>query len=175
MQMKRILFISLVLALMLSLVLPSVAMAAPKPAVFSAQGIMTGIDTGDVKPLGDTGRFLVKDRHIQGEFTGGDLGTASFVITYGGIFDLQTQAGFLTGKMEVDSKKIIISGATKPLTLVDMGGYYLPKLEICGLWSGAKGINAAGTFTAYMIFVPTPDGHVAYIVNSSFDMTGRTK
>jgi hypothetical protein len=172
MQMKKLLVIGIVLALMLTLVLPSVAMAA-RPTTFSAAGTMASIDPGTVKELGNSGLWLVKDRHIQGRFLSGDLGTESYTITYGGVFKLVDQSGNLAGTMQVGSKLFVIDGKVAPLSLVDMGEYQLPQLTISGHWAGLKGVNATGSFNAYMIFVPTADGHVDYIVASSFDMTGK--
>jgi hypothetical protein len=167
MKMKRILFISLILALMLSLVLPSVAMAA-KPAVFSAQGTMTGIDDGTTKQLGHSGLWLVKDRHIDGVLAG-DL-TGNFKITYGGVFALPSQKGNLSGRMVVGQKVFEINGSVDPLTMLPSGA---PMLTIHGHWTGLKGIRATGTFNAYMVFIPDATGHVVKILDSAFVMTGK--
>jgi hypothetical protein len=37
---------------------------------FSVSGTITMIDIGDVKPAGQSGRFILRDRHITGTFTG---------------------------------------------------------------------------------------------------------
>ncbi len=182
--MKKILVLSLVLALALTLILPSAAMAAKTPPVppappssFAAQGVMLSIDTGNVKEIGKSGKWLVKDRHIQGRFVNGDLGASPFTITYSGVFDLATQAGNLAGKLEAGENTIGIAGKVEPLTMFDIGTsgshMYLPKLTITGKWAGLKGLNANGSFEAWMVFVPTADGHVDYIVASSFAMTGK--
>ncbi len=180
--MKKILVLSLVLALALSLLLPTAALAAKTPPVppapsssFSAQGELSFIDTGTVKEIGKSGKWLVKDRHIQGEFVTGDLGPSAYTITYGGVFDLATQAGNLAGSMEVGSRQIGIVGKVEPLTMVYFAPYNmnLPKLTISGHWAGLRGLGAEGSYEAWMVFVPTADGHVRYIVASSFAMTGK--
>jgi hypothetical protein len=174
--MKRILAISLLLALVLSLIVPTAAFAAKAPVStsFSAYGEMQTIDNGNVRPLGNTGKWLVLDRHIQGQFVSGDLSTSPFKLTYGGIFDLATQAGNLVGTMQTASGTLLVTGSVAPLTGVysEEAGGYLPLLSISGNWTGLWGIRASGTFQAYMIFVPTDDGHVKYIVDSAFVMTG---
>jgi hypothetical protein len=173
MKMKKILFLGMVLALMLTLILPSVAMAA-KPAVFSATGEMIGIDSGNVKPLGDSGLWLVKDRHIDGYFTDGFPKGQTFRITYGGVFKISTQAGSLAGTMKTGTETYTITGKVAPLTMVFMGGeVYLPQLSISGHWTGTKGVKRSGTFTASVLFIPDAAGHVATILNSSFIMTGK--
>lgn len=179
--MKKLLGLSLVLAIVVMLLVPSVAMAASptkpapsQPSSFTAEGVFSSIDTGNVKELGNSGKWLVKDRHIQGQFLSGDLGTSAFTITYGGVFDLATQQGNLAGKMEVDSNLIGITGTVAPLTMVYFEPYatYLPKLTIGGQWTGLRGLHAHGSFKAWMIFIPDSEGHVLAIVDSSFAMTG---
>jgi hypothetical protein len=172
--MKKILVISMVLALVLVLMLPSVAMAAAPKTSFNASGVMSGIDDGQVKELGNSGKWLVTDRHIQGQFLSGDLGTSSaFTLTYGGVFKLADQSGELLGTLKANNDTFLITGKVAPYVITDMGGYQLPKLNISGHWNSVKGIKANGDFAAWMIFVPTADGHVAYIAASSFIMNGK--
>jgi hypothetical protein len=42
-----------------------------------------------------------------------------------------------------------------------------------GHWNFKDGAKGVGDFDAWAIFIPTPDGHVAAIVASSFSMTGQ--
>jgi hypothetical protein len=183
--MKRILIVSLVLAMAVTLLLPTGAMAA-KPETFAASGVLTSIDQGNVKPLSD-GRWLVVDRHIEGKFLPSTTGKANklngpFTITYSGVFDLTTQAGSFLGKLEAKSATLGITGKTQPFEIVGstqvpdgQGGYItvpLCKLTISGHWIGIKGLDAKGEFNAWFVFIPTADGHVAAIVDSSFIMTG---
>lgn len=179
--MKKVLFLSIIMALALTMIMPLAVMAASPPApaapptTFTAQGVMASIDTGTVSQLGKSDYWLVKDRHIWGNFVTGDLGSSSFTVTYGGIFALSTQEGALVGKMVAGSKEVAIIGKVDALTMV----YYapwnmnLPKLRITGTWAGVKGLNANGTFEAWMVFVPDNAGHVLQIVDSSFSMTGK--
>jgi hypothetical protein len=175
--MKKILVLSVILALVLSLVLPTVAMASKPVANFSASGIMNSIDTGTVREIGDTGLWKVKNRHIKGSFPqDDDLGVADFIITYDGVFNIADQSGEMKGKMETGRNTLKITGTVEPYTLVDASAYgyqYLPKLVINGEWSGQRGVKAKGTFEAWMIFVPDAEGHVLAIVDSAFDMTGK--
>jgi hypothetical protein len=175
--MKKILVLSLVLALVLTLILPSVAMAAKpvKPAAFNASGVLVSIDDGKTKQLGDSGKWLVSDRHIQGTFVSGSL-DGDFTLTYGGVFDLATQAGHLAGKMVVGSSSFAVTGKAAPFTFVGWYAEGIPILEltITGNWNYLKGGKGNGTFTAIMDFIPTADGHVAAVLpTSSFVMKGK--
>ncbi len=182
--MKKLWILGLVLALAVTLLLPSVAMAAG-PDNFTAQGALTAIDNGNVNELSD-GQWLVTERHIQGKFIKSVQGKSNkingdFTITYGGIFDLDTQAGNFKGKMESRSVALAINGSTQPLALADiavpdgLGGTMiikLPKLTISGDWTGVQGLKAEGEFNAYIVFIPTPDNHVGTIVKSEFSIIG---
>ncbi len=163
--MKKILVLSLVFALILTMVLPTVAMAA-RPAVFNASGTFSAIDTGTVKQLGDSNYWLVKNRHITGLLNETSQGiTEGFTITYGGVFNINTQAGALAGNLKTDTKTFVVSGQVAPLEMVDVGGgQYLPRLSISGHWSGIKGVKDTGTFKAWVVFRPDPDGHVGEFV-----------
>jgi hypothetical protein len=181
---KKQLVISLVLAMAVVLLLPSIAMAAPT-VKFTASGVMTSIDTGIVEQIGNTNNWLVSDRHIQGQFMPNEKHkslsiSGPFVLTYGGIFNLQTQAGNLKGTLKATTATFAVTGQTKPL--VFKGEYYplsdtikapLYELTVEGNWIGIQGVKAAGDFDAWLKFVPTPDGHVAFIVDSYFNMDGK--
>jgi hypothetical protein len=169
--MKKILVISLLLALLLTLIMPTTVLAS-SPATFSAQGYMASIDTGNVNQIGHSDRWLVRNRTIEGQLLTGDLGNAAFELHYDGIFSLTTQAGSLIGTLNTANASILVLGEAAPLTMVSVGPYSLPMLTISGSWVGLRGLKANGDFQGYLIFVPTADGHVDYIVDSGFAMTG---
>lgn len=65
-----------------ALVIFTVSMSASAELVpFLSSGKITAIDTGDVVPAGISGRFVVKERHVEGTLDNGDLG-GSFLMTY---------------------------------------------------------------------------------------------
>jgi hypothetical protein len=177
-SMKKILVISMVLALALALVLPSVALAAgPNIAVFKTAGYINpvgGIDVGKVKELGKSGTWLVDDRHIWGQFTSGSL-TGPFTLTYDGIFALATQEGNLHGilKMDKSGETFEINGKVAPLKMVTTPYGALPELDIAGHWTYLKGGKGAGDFSAKIDFIPDAAGHVGSIPFSTFEMTGK--
>jgi hypothetical protein len=177
--MKKILAISLVLALALTLLMPSVAMAA-RPAEFSASGVFNDIDQGKVKPLGNSGKWLVTDRHIQGEFLPDGALEGDFTLTYGGVFNITDQSGHLAGRLSTDAGTFAITGETKPLEVLDYiileDGTIFPtlcKLSVTGRWTGLKSINANGKFESWFTFDIDAEGHVVNIYDSSFEMTGK--
>jgi len=220
---KRILLISLVLALVFTLAVPSMVMAKdPTGPVdtkspqwtnmwneyldniyqqqaqnneqgekgknnkyneeFAAEGVFTYIDEGDVEEIGDTGKWKVENRTLEGVFvscTDENMGD-SFVITYGGIFELATQEGKLKGILESGDVTMNISGYVEPYEFdyyYEIEGYgTVPvyELAINGTWKYAEGGKGKGKFEATMDFIPTEDGHVyAVMPTSTFVMTGK--
>lgn len=73
----------------------ALAFAAGPPVPFSASGPILTIDTGEVKPAGQSGRFIVRDRHVTG-ILAGSIGGATgvpFVMTYDFNVPIATQSG----------------------------------------------------------------------------------
>ena len=170
--MKKILVISLLLALVMALVLPTAVVAAkPVAQPFAALGEMNSIDQGNVKQIGHSSLWMVRDRHINGALTGSING--GFELTYQGIFDINTQAGDFVGDLDAGSAKAMVFGQVAPLSMVNCDGYLLPMIQISGTWIGVRGLKASGDFQAYMVFIPDNAGHVATVVDSGFAMTGK--
>lgn len=167
---KRLLIISLILAMLLAALTPATALAA-KPLPFNAAGTISGISPGDVAPAGESGRWRVIERKLTGNLSGDFSGP--FTMTYKANVELATQAGNFQGTLEVGSSVLRVNGKIQPLEMVPFGpGTYLPKLTIKGHWTSINGSRGQGDFIGWFIFVPTPQGHVAVIVASSFIMTG---
>ncbi len=175
--MKKRLLISLTLALLLTALMPATVSAAKPPLKFvnfNASGVITYITGGNVLPAGDSGRWRVIERELGGQLSG-DINGA-FTLNYKANVELATQAGNLQGILVADPYCIKVNGKIAPL---EFYGWYVPGiiplyyLEIEGNWVFKDGAQGNGDFTAWAIFIPTPDGHVAYIVASSFDMTGK--
>ena len=177
---KRSLFVSLVLISVLTALMPTAALAA-KPTKFvdfNASGVITYITGGDVLPAGDSGRWRVIERELDGQLSGDING--SFALAYKANVELATQAGNLQGTLVADQYSIKVNGTIQPL---EFYGWYIDPvygiplyyLEINGSWTFADGAQGNGDFAAYAIFIPTPDGHVYAIVASGFDMTGKWK
>lgn len=171
---RRMLFISLMLALVLTALMPGVALAA-KPQPFYAAGVITGIEDTIIGEnafsAGESGRWRVVDRDITGQLSGDISG--SFVMTYRANVELATQAGNLHGNLVAGDAGFRINGKIQPLEMVPTPlGIDLPKLTITGHWNlDGKG-SGNGDFEAWVIFVPDEYGHVVMIIASSFVMEG---
>ncbi len=180
--MKKILVLSLVLALALTLVMPSVAMAAnPKP--FSASGTFSSIDEGNVTVIGvddayQVPIFQVQDRHIQGEFARSVKGESNrvngpFTITYDAVVN-GYQMGKFSGILKAKSASFDVKGISYGVTEINPNKGY--RIDLGGTWTGTQGIKGSGNFAAYFYFIPVVDeygiAHVGAITDSSFSMTG---
>ncbi len=71
-----------------------VSVSAGPHVPFSVSGTILTIDAGDVKQAGQSGRFIVRDRHIMGTLTGSIEGAGGipFVITYDSNVSIATQS-----------------------------------------------------------------------------------
>ena len=171
---KRLLFMSLALALVLTALTPAVALAA-KPAEFNATGTIGDISDGTVFPAGDSGRWRVVEREIVGILgEDGDI-SGDFTLTYKANVELATQAGNLHGTLAMDDGPYVlnVNGKIEPLEWLGDPFASPAKLTISGHWNFIEGAKGQGDFDAWAIFVPTPEGHVAFIVASSFKLTGK--
>ncbi len=168
---KRSLFISLVLALVLTTLMPAAAMAA-KPASFYASGDITSISPGTVLPAGEeSGRWRVVERELAGSLSG-DI-NESFTMTYKANVELATQAGNLHGTLEAGPYVAEVNGKIEPLEWLGEPFASPAQLTISGHWTFIDGARGQGEFDALVIFIPTPEGHVGVILASSFTMTGQ--
>ena len=167
----KILFTSLVLALVLTILMPAAAIAA-KPVPFNSNGIITHISPGTVFPAGDSGKWVVVERDLNGTFLSGGI-EGDFTMTYKANVELLTQAGNLHGTLEVSPYALKLNGKIQPLEMVPTAlGVDLPMLTIKGNWTFINGAKGRGDFYVWVIFIPTPEGHVGSIVASAVGLTG---
>lgn len=123
---------------------------------FSASGTILTIDTGDVRPAGQSGRFIVRERHITGTFTGSIGGTAGvpFVITFDTNVPLATQSGRIHGRLiagvyEANVTMASSTGATPVecdapdgvTCIATSGGNFVPGLLLNGRMNFLSGAN----------------------------------
>ena len=169
---KKFLLVGIVLALVATLLIPASVLAA-KPAEVEASGVITAISPGTVFPAGNSGRWIVAERDLDGILLDGDI-TGEFTMTYRANVELATQAGNLHGTMEVGGCVLQVNGKIAPLEMVPTPlGVYLPKLTIAGNWTIIDGGKGQGEFEAWVIFIPTPEGHVDTIVASAITLNGK--
>lgn len=167
----RRLFIGLALVLVWSTLMPVTALAA-KPAPFSADGIVTYITPGTVHPAGESGKWVVVERELGGTFLSGDI-DGDFTIAYKANVELSTQAGNLHGTLKTGTYDLKLNGKIQSLEMVPTPlGIDLPKLAIKGNWTFTNGAQGTGNFDVWVIFIPTPEGHVGRIVASNLNLTG---
>ena len=195
---KKLLFISLALAMVLTALSPAMALAA-KPVSFSADGIIVFITPGDVSQAGKSSRFVVTERQIIGEVAG-DIG-GPLVFTYRGNVDVQTQAGTIHGTVIFPGQPYVldVNGRIEPVELAPIpeaitlvvawyvpfppyvfpagtplpAGTLMPKLSIPGRWIFTEGAKGQGALDAWVQFTTDAGGHINYFYFSAFDLTGK--
>ncbi len=200
---KRVLCMVLVLALALTIIMPAIATAKGLDD-FHAEGIVIGIDQGDIKAAGNSGRWIVKDRTLFGAFTDGPASIlGSFTMTYhANIESTDSQAGSLQGVLVVGDYKLNVTAKTTPIVPTTYPPTIYPKsidipgvgtvntlvtdclLELNGSWTMTSGSVGNGTVDAD-IFVqicvvctdyPALEGHVVgFLDTSSFILDGHWK
>lgn len=168
---KRLAFISLFMALIILVSMPASTLAA-KPVPFGTTGVVTYLSPGTVFPAGESNRWVVVERELQGTFLSGDI-NGNFTMAYTANVKLATQAGNLHGTLKSGAFVFKLTGKILPLELVPTPiGVNLPKLTINGHWTATDGTQGEGSFEAWVIFIPTPDGHVGSIVASGINLSG---
>jgi len=185
--MKMKLIMIAILALFLTSLIPGSALAASSDnsyQEFFASGIITGISEGTLSAAGKSDQWKVAEREIYGEFLSGDL-QGDFVMVYKANVSLPDQSGTLSGTLFTQQYDFEVNGTIDPV--VFNGEWYMPpdpdnrfwgipylELAVTGNWSyKGGGILLNGDFHAWLKFIPTPDGHVLQIVDSSFTMIGK--
>jgi hypothetical protein len=163
----------------------SVAHAAPEP--FVVNGDFDTIDTGDVDAAGESGRFVVKDRTVEGTFfgsIGGDAG-ASFTFVYGSNVPIATQSGEVHGRLHVGDYEVDLVltssiGLTPLSCAVPDGatcfetpeGNFIPGLMLEGTGTFLDGAHGNGDFEGWLIPILDAEGHILAIYASSLSFAG---
>jgi hypothetical protein len=151
---------------------------------FSVSGTITMIDTGDVKPAGQSGRFIVRDRHITGTFTGSI--SAPFVITFDTNVPIATQSGRIHGRLiagvyEANVTMASSTGATPvecetpdgATCIATPGGNFVPGLLLNGRMNFLNGAKGQGSVTGWLIPILDAQGHIDGIVASHLAINGQ--
>jgi hypothetical protein len=170
------------------LVVLSMPVFAGPHVPFSASGTILTIDTGDVRPAGQSGRFIVRDRHITGTLTGSIGGTAGvpFVITYDSNVPLATQSGRIHARMiaGVYEANMTLASSTGPTPvecddpngvtcIATPGGYFVPGLLLNGRMNFQDGAKGQGAVTGWLIPILDEQGHIVSIAASLLTISGR--
>ncbi len=170
---RKAVLIGAVLALLLGLVSPAVALAA-KPVDFFAAGAIVSIDEGAVSPAGGSGRWLVSERVVSGVIQGAVNGP--FSLTYKANVD-PYQAGALTGRLEAGGLTLAINGKSQGVEMVQVWpGIYLPSITVNGNWTIING-QGTGEFSAQFVFIPWFDeygnAHIGTVIAGGVLLTGQ--
>jgi len=164
---KRVLFIGLALTFAMTIIMPT-AVTAKGLEDFHADGKVVAIDEGNVVAAGQSGRWIVKDRHLYGYFISGDM-EGTFVMTYhANIQSTTTQAGNLQGVLVAGECELNVTGTASPAVPIDnetglpvlspdvyidgtLGVVADFLLEIDGSWAMKKESIGNGTFEADIV------------------------
>ncbi|UCB42799.1 MAG: hypothetical protein JSV77_10175 [Dehalococcoidales bacterium] len=175
-EMKRkILLLGIVIALILTMVMPATALAA-KPSNMEAFGIIDSITIGDDViefPAGQSGRWVVKERAIGGVlggYLGGDI-DGDFTLTYKANVVLATQAGTFHGDMVVGDYVVHVNGKSS-IGATPIPGY--DGLILSGHWNFTGSDHGNGTFDAWIIPL-IEEGHIIGVIAGGVTMTGKWK
>ena len=155
---------------------------------FSASGTILTIDTGDVGPAGQSGRFIVRDRHITGTLTGSIGGTTGvpFTITYDSNVPLATQSGRIHARMVagVYEANMTLASSTGPTPvecetpnglscIATPGGNFVPGLLLNGRMNFLSGAKGQGTVSGWLIPILDEQGHIVGIAASLLTLSGQ--
>ncbi len=155
---------------------------------FSAGGTILTIDAGDVRPAGESGRFIVRDRHITGILMGSIGGTTGvpFTITYDSNVPIATQSGriharMIAGVYEANMKLASSTGPTPVECEIPNGasciatpdGNFVPGLLLSGRMNFLSGAHGQGTVTGWLIPVLDEQGHIVSIAASLLTLSGQ--
>lgn len=170
---KRLILVSAVLVMLLGSLAPATASAAkPDLEPFVASGNIAYITPGKVLPAGGSGKWVVVDRELGGSLSGSIRGP--FTMDYHALIEsLLTQAGSLRGTVTVGEHVLKVDGQIAPLEWLGPPLASPAQLTMTGQWKFTGGAKGKGDFSALVIFIPTPQGHVGTILASSLTMTGQ--
>lgn len=168
------------------------ATAAKGPRTpFAAEGAFLSINEGEVRPAGNSGRFVVKDRTISGILFGPSL-VGPFDFTYGTNVPIATQSGQIHGTLAVGeyvakvhaSSSIGLTpvpcdpassppGTCIPDPASPYGGW-VPGLLIEGTLTFTDGTAGHGDLAGWVIPMIDPDtGHIIGIIAGGIGVSGQ--
>lgn len=167
--------------------LSAAALAGPL-VPFSASGPMLTIDSGDVTPAGESGRFIVRGRHVTGTFVGSIGGTAGvpFVLTYDSNVPIATQSGSVHARLIAGLYEAnVVLSSTIGLTPVPCNapdgttciatpaGNFVPGLLLNGKMNFLSGAEGTGIVTGWLIPTVDAQGHITSIIASLITLSGQ--
>ena len=166
--MKKLLGIPLLALMVAILCVPAVASAGSPFVDFSSVGTITSITEGNVVPAGDSGRYVVKERVVEGAF-GAPL-AAPYTFTYGSNVPIETQSGSIHGTLEVGDYEAKVRARSSPVGGGFCPGYgFFGVLSIEGSFAFTAGTQGQGTFGAVVWAVIDGEGHIQDVLPAGLD------
>ncbi|MCH7911186.1 MAG: nickel pincer cofactor biosynthesis protein LarB, partial [Candidatus Hydrogenedentes bacterium] len=156
------------------------AFAKGKPTAFSADGLVTGLDGGDVQAAGQSGRFVVQNRIATGNLDAGatsDLHGA-FSFTFGTNVPLLTQSGQVHGTVTFAGGDIVanvtaissFAGVPGGTIVPGFGPVGIVPLNLNGRLTFTSGAQGNGSIDATIWAVIDPvGGHIVGVVPNALD------
>ena len=133
-----------------------------------------GIDQGDVKPAGNSGRFVVSDRTVTGTLTALLPGSPEgrFAFTYATNVPLLTQSGQVHGTLSVDGGIEAKVHASSSLLGATPEG--LPVIRITGKLTFISGARGTGDIEGVIVPVLDPATlHIVGLASGEVSIAGR--
>jgi hypothetical protein len=158
---------------------------------FLAGGEITSIDDGDVKAAGNSGRFVVRNRHVGGTISGivgggVQLDREPFTFTFKTNVPIQTQSGNIQGLLAFGAYEVKVTGRSElgvtpvpcpqgwePWCIeTQPGSFFLPGLLINGAVLFAEGAEGNGVVNAFIVPMLDPEGHIVGVLAAGLTIHG---
>ena len=146
-------------------------------APLSLSGTIGTIDAGDVTPAGNSGRYLVDDRHVGGEISGDIEGT--FLMTYDANVAIASQSGPVKGTFEFHDEDDYITYIARftarsegELTSFEPGVGGTMELEIDGRLNFHDEAQGRADWDAWIKVALDAEGHIVSILDSDMNIEG---
>lgn len=160
---------------------------------FLAGGEITSIDDGDVKAAGNSGRFIVRNRHVGGTISGSIGGVVvddePFTFTFKTNVPIQTQSGNIQGTLSfgpyeakiIAKSELGVTPVPCPADQAEMfdcietqpGVFFFPGLLITGSVHFTEGADGMGTVNAFIIPIIDPaTGHILGVFMGGLTIQG---
>jgi hypothetical protein len=176
-------------------VVAALAAIGPVQAVsaepFMAGGEISSIDDGDVKAAGNSGRFVVRNRHVGGTISGMMAGglyldREPFTFTFKTNVPIQSQSGNIQGRLDFGPYGAKVNGRSElgvtPVPCpqgwepwcveTQPGSFFLPGLLISGTVAFVDGTAGNGVVNAFIVPMLSPEGHIVGVLAAGLTIQG---
>jgi hypothetical protein len=189
---KRISFGRVVAAAAIAVLATIGPVTAVSAEPFAAGGQITSIDDGDVRAAGNSGRFVVRNRHVGGTLSGTVGGMVlvnePFTFTFKTNVPIQTQSGNIQGTLTfADFEAKVIGRSALGVTPLECpaevaerfgciqtapGVFFFPGLIITGTVRFTEGTEGSGIVSAFVIPIIDDQGHIVGVFAGGLSIEG---